>query len=87
MRALFFWLWLASVDPKRHAKNLKGRAKELWERKKGGWRKISDETEAIRIPGRPFIKVKFDDPAVKAKVEELLAAGVDAGFREQAGAL
>lgn len=84
MRALFFYLWLASVDPGRYERKLKGRAKELWERKKGGWRKL--EKGFVRIPGRPFIKAVFDDPGVKAKVEKILAAGVDAGFREQAGA-
>lgn len=83
MRALFYWLWLASVDD-RHVKHLKGRALELWERKKTGWRKF--EKDIVRIPGRPFLKAIFDDPGVKAKVEAILVQGIDAGFREQAGA-
>lgn len=64
MRTMFRVLWWASegsIDPA----ELTGRAAELWRLKKGGWYPLADSTNAIIIPGRPFIVRAFESGEIK----------------------
>ena len=81
MRGLFYVLWLVSIGAK--PKNeLEGRAKELWERTKGGWKPLSQGTVAIYIPPRPFIKQTFADKSLRDKAVDNWQKAVRAAFRE-----
>lgn len=59
MRSLFYLLWLASIGV---VTSLEGRAKELWDRKPGGWKPLDRSTTEIYVPARPFVDKTFDDP-------------------------
>ena len=64
MRGMFLSLWEASIgsmDPS----DLTGRARELWERRPGGWAPLQLSTTRIIIPGRPFIKSAFANARLK----------------------
>lgn len=83
MRRLFWVLWAARVGIV-DAANLVGRAREIWERTRGKSKiyKLSDNTTAIRIPGRPFFRDVFEDKAylmtLKKNWEEAVSAALKA---------
>lgn len=81
MRAMFFNLWLAS-EGRLSPSELTGRARELWERKPGGWFPLRAETTKIRIPGRPFIKDAIMDDAVKQTIMRNWESALQAALRE-----
>ena len=67
MRGMFFALALASagkLDPEK----LKGRAAELWAKRKGGWKPLGAGKGLITIPKRPFIEITFGDSGMKKKM-------------------
>jgi hypothetical protein len=69
MRGLFAALWQASTG-KRDPGTLTGRARELWDRRPGGWLPLAAETVVIKIPPRPFIDLGFRDPELKRRCKE-----------------
>jgi hypothetical protein len=53
------------------AAKLKGRALDLYNRNpKARWKPLNDDTTAIVIPGRPFLRRAIEDPDLKATVEK-----------------
>jgi hypothetical protein len=83
MRGLFYVLWLVSVGAKPESE-LDGRAKELWDRTKGGWKPLSKGTVALYIPPRPFIKQAFADKSLRNKAKQNWQKALQAAFRELA---
>ena len=82
MRRLFWALWAARIgilDPA----NLVGRARELWDRTRGRTKfyKLSDNTTAIRIPGRPFFRDVFEDKAFLMTLKKNWEEGVSAALK------
>jgi len=68
MRGMFNALALASagrLDPSK----LKGRAKELWAKRSGGWKPLAAGKGVITIPKRPFIEITFSSSAMKKKMQ------------------
>lgn len=65
MRALFDVLAGASDTGRKETPDLKGRAKELFERRQTGWRPLAPGTRVIRIPPRPFIGKTIAERALK----------------------
>jgi hypothetical protein len=84
MRAMFFYLWLASQQAQGHRTGrpvrLTGRAAELFDRFKD-WKPLRDTTTAIKIPPRPFIAEALNDDA-KQKMKLNWANAVQAAIRE-----
>jgi len=61
MRAMFYWLWVASLFVRGMRDKpviLTGRAAELWLEYEGPWRKL--ERNIIVVPARQFMKVAFE---------------------------
>lgn len=81
MRNLFFVLWKVSIGDWAPGK-LKGRAAELWERMPGDWWKLKDSTKAIKIKGRPFIKVAFDDENLRKQVRRNWGTAINRAMSE-----
>jgi hypothetical protein len=81
MRAMFYYLWLASSNPK-HVGKLTGRAKQLWTFKKGGWKRLKDSTTVIDIPERPFVHRTFEDSDFIKKVHSEYKKALKAAMRE-----
>lgn len=81
MRMMFLLLHKASIDPK-YVEYLKGRAKELWELKPGGWSKVKESTTHIKIPSRPFMEITIRDPKTIEIVKKNWEKGLDSAFKE-----
>ena len=81
MRMMFFLLHKASIDS-RFIEDLKGRAKELWTLKPGGWNALNQSTTHIKIPSRPFMEIVVRDPKTIALVKKNWEEGLDKAFRE-----
>jgi hypothetical protein len=83
MRGLFFILWQVSIG-KTPVTELKGRAKELWDRMPGGWLPLSDQTQFIVIPARPFIAGAFKDQQFRKHAIKNWNQALKAAMREMA---
>jgi len=85
MRALFFYLWLASIGSLEPSK-LTGRAKALWKMMPGDWKPLKPGTKAITVPKRPFISRVFGSrtfvAGVKKNWELALAAAIKEGSKK-----
>jgi phage gpG-like protein len=85
MRALFFYLWLASMSangmrtgpPPR----LTGRAAQLFQQFKD-WLPLKDSTRIIRIPARPFLRRAFAQADLQKRIQEEWRSAVDQAYRE-----
>lgn len=83
MRAMFralFWASQGTIDPS----TLTGAAAELWKRKPGGWYPLAEDTKAITIPPRPFIREALEDAELKREVRQNWVNAVNAAIREVA---
>lgn len=80
MRGLFFFLWKASEDPK-VASKLTGRAKQLFDRRPGGWKPLGKETTAITTPARRFVEVTFNDAALEKQVRDNWERAIQAAMK------
>lgn len=81
MRMMFLLLHKASIDPK-FVEYLKGRAKELWDLKPGGWSQLKEGTTHIKIPSRPFMEIAIRDPKTIEIVKRNWEKGLDDAFKE-----
>jgi hypothetical protein len=82
MRAMFRALWMVS-EGKMDAGKLKGRAAELWARRpSAGWLPLSDATDFIEIPARPFIREPLDTNEFKATVKKLWEDAITRTFQQ-----
>lgn len=81
MRAMFRVLWLVSKGSM-PASRLGGRAKELWDRKPGGWLPLKDSTTAIKIKARPFMDEAFGSARAKNEAYERFMVAIDQTFNE-----
>ena len=81
MRGLFAALFWARI--KGSPSHLKSkRARELWKSAPGfEWQRLSPSTRAIRIAGRPFVKVAMRSRAIHGQVEKNWNDAVDRAFR------
>jgi hypothetical protein len=79
MRGLFLVLAAASRGEK---VGLSGRAKEMFDMLGGAGeiRPLKDSTSTIIIPPRPFIRMAFENPTVKAKIQANWQKAVAATF-------
>jgi len=84
MRLMFYLLHKASVNPLL-IKDLKGRAKELWSLKPGGWSALGEGTTHIKIPSRPFMEITIRSPEVIMTVKKNWEKGLDNAFKEIKG--
>lgn len=82
MRGMFFALWRVSSG-KMPASKLTGRAKELYERMQDGWLPLSDDTEVIIIPARPWVEIAFRNTQLVKQVRENWKLALEATFRER----
>jgi hypothetical protein len=87
MRAMFFYLWLASMSAQGlrtgKAPTLTGRAAQLFERFQD-WRPLKASTRAIHIPKRPFITTVVENPDIQSSIIALWRDAVDRTFKEVA---
>ncbi len=81
MRAMFYYLWLASNN-RIPRSQLKGRALALWKRRPGGWRRLSPGKRFIKIPPRPFIKPVMEQRALIERFMQNWRDAVDRSLRE-----
>lgn len=81
MRGMFFFLWKASNGDMSPSK-LTGRAAELFARQPTGWYPLSENTTAIVIPGRPFVKQTIEDEALKEQMTKNWTRAVQFIFRD-----
>lgn len=82
MRGMFFMLWRASIG-EIDSSSLTGRAAELWKRKQGGWFPLRDDTVAVIIPARRFMRLVFEDPQFKKLVKDNWTKALAASFKDQ----
>ncbi len=79
MRAMFFYLWLASIGSITPDK-LTGSAEDLWKIMPGGWYPLKKGTSFILVQGRPFIQRAIEQrnfvAQVKKNWEQALAAAM-----------
>jgi hypothetical protein len=84
MRGMFFLMWL--VDQGRMDESeLKGRAAELYSRRKGEWKPLKAGTTQIIIPGRPFVTLAMQDARTRKKIEENFRKAAQDSFRSDKG--
>lgn len=86
MRGMFYALWKAS-EGAMPAANLTGRAAELWERAKSGWKPLKQSTTAITIPPRRFIEDVMKNPEFKTKAHMTWSKALEDAYRELAQGL
>ena len=84
MRGMFLYLWKVGKGEV-PASKLTGRAAELWAARPGNWLPLSEDTEVITTPGRPWATIAFSDRGFKSKVAENWNMALEATFRELAG--
>lgn len=60
---------------------LEGRAAELYQLSTGPWYPLSESTQAIKIPARPFMKPIFESPAGRERAKQIMIQAVDETFR------
>ncbi len=84
MRGMFLYLWKVSqgVVP---ASYLSGAAAEIWARRPGQYWPLSDETTVITTPPRPWVRLAFENPTFKHRVQENWDQALVATFRELSG--
>lgn len=80
MRGMFFMLWRASVGDD---VTLTGRAKDLFA-KSQDWLPLKKSTEAIIIPGRPYMKQAFKNPELHKMARKNWEDAINAAMKEQA---
>jgi len=76
MRGLFYILWLVSQGTVDESE-LEGRARELWDAMPGGWKPLKQDTLAIYIPARPFIKQAFGKTELHEKAKQIWQTAVN----------
>lgn len=82
MRSLFYALWQVSIGNMSKDK-LSARGQELYARNTE-WKPLRQTTTVIKIPGRKFIELALQDPALVAKARGNWEAALSDSFRERA---
>lgn len=83
MRGMFFMLFKASEAAKGNgeAPELTGRAAELFAMNRN-WAPLSQDTEAIVIPPRPWVAKAFQSPTLRSAADRNWSRAVQQTFRE-----
>lgn len=79
MRWFFFVLWLVSED-KMDPSELGVEAKASYDRWQG-WTPLREDTEYIRIPARPFMRVIFDKPGLRQLFRNRMTVAISRSIR------
>lgn len=82
MRGLFFTLWRASNGAIDTSK-LRGRAKELFEQMQEGWLPLSDDTDVIVLPERPFARIAFRNTQLIKQARDNWKRALEMTFSER----